>query len=256
MSAWEEGDVRFIVKGDPDRPTLLFIPGLSATAEGCYGAVADLLKARWHIVLCELDGHYPGSAPFSTLDNTCAEIEAYVKTHTAGKVYGMIGLSLGGAVAVSLLGRGNLQVAKAVLDAAYCMDMGLLKGLYARVFPMGVCRVRDGKPIPGFLMDFFMGKGNRSMTDMLYPGIDRETLRNACREVYSYQIPEGLRAATAEVAYWRGANEAYPRKICRKLKAYLPKMTERVFAGMGHCQFLHEHPRAYASALEDYMHED
>ena len=50
--------MRFITTGPEDSPTLLFIPGLSATAESCYGKVGRYLQDRWHIVLCELDGHY------------------------------------------------------------------------------------------------------------------------------------------------------------------------------------------------------
>ena len=52
--------MRFITMGSEEYPTLLFIPGLSATAESCYGKVGHLLQNRWHIVLCELDGHYDG----------------------------------------------------------------------------------------------------------------------------------------------------------------------------------------------------
>ena len=122
--------MRFIEKGDLNCPTLMFIHGLSATAESCYGKVSDVLKEQWHIILCEIDGHYPGSVPFSTIDSTCKEIEAYVIDHYDGKIYGMIGLSLGGAIAVSLLARRKIEVTRTILDAAYCMDMGRLKKIY------------------------------------------------------------------------------------------------------------------------------
>ena len=234
-------------------PTLLFIPGLSATAESCYGKVGRYLQDQWHVVLCELDGHYAGSPAFTSIDAECEQIEAYVWENHGGKIHGMIGLSLGGTMAVSILSRGNIQIERTVLDAAFCVDMGMLRGLYGRFFPKGVASVRDGKHVPGFLIDLFMGKGNRSMVEMIYPGITVETCRNACRDVYSYRISDQLRGTSSKVEFWRGSQEVYPKKGAALLKTCLPAMTERVFPRMGHCQFLHEHPKEYAALLDQYM---
>jgi hypothetical protein len=49
--------MRFQEIGQQNRPVLLFIHGLSATAESCYGAVVSRLEKDWHIILCELGGH-------------------------------------------------------------------------------------------------------------------------------------------------------------------------------------------------------
>lgn len=245
--------MRFITMGPEEFPTLLFIHGLSATAESCYGKVSRCLQDQWHIVLCELDGHYDGSPVFQSIDDECKQIEAYVSENHQGRIHGMVGLSLGGTIAVSLLSRGRIQIERTVLDAAFCVDMGLLKGCYSRVFPKGVARVRDRKYVPGFLIDLFMGKGNRSMIQMIYPGITVETCRNACRDVYSYRISDELRNTSSTVEFWRGSREPYPEKGAALLKKVLPSMTERVFPDMGHCQFLHEHPQEYAALLDETM---
>ena len=245
--------MRFITMGSETDPTLLFIHGLSATAESCYGKVGRLLQNNWHIVLCEMDGHYEPSPPFQGIDGECEQIEAYVLENHRGRIHGMIGLSLGGTIAVSILSRSRIQIEKTVLDAAFCVDMGILKGCYGWVFPKGVARVRDGKYMPGFVIDLFMGKGNRSMVDMIYPGITVETCRRACREVYSYRISDQLQNTSSAVEFWRGSREPYPAKGARLLKKQFPSMTERVFPNMGHCQFLHEHPAEYAALLDQTM---
>jgi len=245
--------MRFMTMGSEECQTLLFIPGLSATAESCYGKVGRLLMRRWHIVLCELDGHYDGSPAFRGIDDACEQIEAHVMKKHGGRIHGMVGLSLGGTIAVSILSRGRIQVDRTVLDAAFCVDMGILRGLYGWVFPKSVVRVRDGRYVPGLLIDLFMGKGNRSMVEMIYPGIALETCKNACREVYAYRISESLRETSSSVEFWRGSREAYPKKGAALLRERVPAMTERVFPNMGHCQFLHEHPEEYAARLNRSM---
>lgn len=245
--------MRFITMGSEEYPTLLFIHGLSATAESCYGRVGRLLEEHWHIALCELDGHYDGSPAFRGIDDACEQVEAYVSEKHGGRIRGMVGLSLGGTIAVSILSRRRIQIEKTVLDVAFCVDMGILKGLYGWVFPKSVMRVRDGKYIPGLLIDLFMGRGNRSMVDMIYPGIALETCKKACREVYAYRISDNLRNTSSAVEFWRGSQEAYPKKGTALLRERMPTMTERVFPNMGHCQFLHEHPEEYAAQLDRYM---
>ena len=245
--------MRFIEMGSASQPALLFIHGLAATAESCYGEVGRLLERGWRIVLCKLDGHYDGSPPFPGLDDTCAQIEAFVTERYQGRLRGMVGLSLGGTVAVTILSRGRITVGRTLLDAAFCVDMGLLRGFYNLIFPMGVGRIRDGKYVPGFVIDGLMGKGNRSVIEMLYPNIADATCRKACREIYAYHISESLKHTSSAVEFWRGSEEPYPKKSAALLKRVLPAMTERVFANMGHCQFLHERPREYAALLDTYM---
>ena len=245
--------MRFINMGSAEFPTLLFIHGLSATAESCYGKVGRSLQDHWHIVLCELDGHYEGSPVFPSIDDECEQIESYVLENHAGRIHGMIGLSLGGTIAVSVLSRGKIQIGKTVLDAAFCVDMGILKGCYGRIFPKCVVRVRDGKYVPGFLIDLLMGKGNRSLVDMIYPGITVETCRNACRDVYSYRISDKLKNTSSKVEFWRGSREPYPERGAALLRKQLPTMEELVFPNMGHCQFLHEHPEEYTKLLDQIM---
>ena len=245
--------MRFFTLGSSENPSILFIHGLSATAESCYGEVGRLMSRKWHVILCELDGHYPGSPVFTGIDNACRQIETWLTVQNLKEIHGLVGLSLGGTIAVSLLERGNIHPEKTVLDAAFIVDMGILKGFYAKMFPLGVARVRDGKYVPGFVIDMFMGKDNRSIVEMMYPAISEETCRNACRDVYSYHLSDSLRNTSFQVEFWRGSREPYPKKGAALLKTYIPSMKERVFRDMGHCQFLHEQPERYAQLLDEFM---
>ena len=253
MNGLERRDMRFIHEGVQGKKRILLIHGLSASAESCYQEVAGYLQKDYHMILCELDGHYDGSLPFAGIEDACKQIEAYVDEQLQGRIHGLSGLSLGGTIALSLLARGRIQVDKTMIDAAYCVDMGLLKDVYAFLFPLGVARVRDGKKVPGWIIDWTMGKGNRSFLDMIYPGIQVESCRNACRDVYRYRIPEEIRKTGSKVEFWLGSNEYYPMQGAKSLAKYLPDLKIRVFPGMGHCQFLHEHAKEYALLLDRYM---
>ena len=85
--------MRFISTGSGTYPTLLFIPGLSAAAQCCFGEVGRSLQNRWHIVLCELDGHYDGSPAFSGIDDACEQIERYVLENLDGQIHGIRSVS-------------------------------------------------------------------------------------------------------------------------------------------------------------------
>lgn len=53
--------------------------------------------------------------------------------------------------------------------------------------------------------------------------------------------------------FWRGSEEPIPAKSEKILREYLPQMKTEVFEGMGHGQFLHEHPQEYAEKLKIFL---
>ena len=79
--------MRFVTMGSKERPAILLIPGLSASADSCYGEVARILQEQWHVVLCELDGHYDGSPAFVSVEDDCGKIEGYVRENLQGIRY-------------------------------------------------------------------------------------------------------------------------------------------------------------------------
>ena len=53
--------------------------------------------------------------------------------------------------------------------------------------------------------------------------------------------------------FWRGSEEPIPEKSEKILRKYLSQMKTEVFEGMGHGQFLHEHPKEYAEKLKIFL---
>lgn len=245
--------MNFIAYGNKNNNTLLFIHGLASTADLCFKPIIPYLQ-NYYVVLCELDGHCVSKPnDLLSLKDSIDDIEKYIQTEMSGQVYGLCGFSMGATMAVELMARGNISIERVLLDAAISVEMGFMALPFQWAFMIGTSRIRKGKSIPGFLLDKMMGNDNNSVIEMMYPHITKKTIKNACKYLYHYQIPESLRKFTDPVLFWRGSEESIPAKSEEKLRGYLPQMTSEVFEGMGHGQFLHEHPEEYAEKLKQFL---
>jgi len=243
----------FLTFGDKNNKSLMMIHGMASTAMLCYGPLLKYLE-DYYVILVEVDGHSdtnPGD--FISLRRSCDKIEIYVKEELGGHLYALSGFSMGGTMAVELAGRGNIEIERLHLDAAFTVKMGVLKEPYKFAFSKGIRWIQSGRKIPKFLMDGMMGKDNNSTVEMLYQNVTQTTLKNACEDIYTYDIPDGLREFRGPALFWHGENEPYPVESAKMLKEYMPQMETEIFPGMGHGQFLHEHPEEYAEKLRKFL---
>lgn len=232
----------------------MLIHGMATTAEICYGRMAPRLAERYYVILAVLNGHDPNEdTVFCSLSDSCREIEKYVRDELGGKLFALSGFSLGGSIAVELLQRGNITVDKVLLDAAFCIKLGALAPFYTFLFVHGIRYMQSGRAVPGCIIDHIFGRGNNSVAEMLFTGVKSETILNCCRDVYYFELREELRKTNADVMFWFGENEPYPRKTARLLHQYLPHIKVRMFGKMGHGQLIHEHPAFYLKELMKFL---
>lgn len=244
--------MNFLCFGDKSNKSILFIHGMASTAMLCYSPILKHLL-DYYVILAEVDGHSEQTDELVSLKENCDEIESYIINNLFGNLYCLSGFSMGATMAVEIIARGNINVTKAHLDAAFLTKIGLMTGLYEYVFCKAIERIKNGKSIPKFMMDAVMGKDNNSVAEMLYPNITSVAIKNACEFVYKYSIPEKITDYKGTVLFWRGSNEKYPRKSAALLKKYLPDLIDVEIEHMGHGQYLHEHSDEYASKLIKYL---
>lgn len=146
-----------------------------------------------------------------------------------GSLYGLCGFSMGATIAVELIGRGNISVSKVLLDAAITAELGLMARPFTYAFIIGTSRIKNKKPIPKFLLDKLMGKDNLSVVEMMYMQISKNTIKNACKFIYHYKVPENLAKFSSPIMFWRGSEEPIPAKSEKILREYLPQMKTEVF---------------------------
>ncbi len=245
--------MNYITYGDKNNKSLVFIHGLASTAKLCFGALLPYLS-DYYVVLCELDCHYDESDKDIFSMKECIErIEDYIVKNLSGEVYGLCGFSMGATMAVDLITRGKIRAQRLILDAAITIEMGLMAKPFAYAFAIGTDRIKKGKFIPKFMLDYFMGKGNDGVSEMMYANITKKTILDACKSLYHYQVSDELKNYTKPVLFLRGSQEAIPKKSEEVLAQYLPQMESMIIEGKGHGQFLHEEPQEYAKKLLDFL---
>ena len=244
--------MRFLTHGDKENRALMLIHGMANTSD-LFDPLLPYLK-EYYVIVCELDGHSPTEAgDFVSVSDAAKKIEKYVQDNLEGKLYGLLGFSLGGTIATELISRGNIEVARTVLDAAFVVKMGIMTYPFKWLFQCSIWSMKRNIHVPQPLVEGIMGKGNSGIVDTLYKGVSLRSVGNAALSCYTYSIKEGIKNHHDPVVFWYGENEPYPAKSAKLIKKYLPQMKRRVFKGMGHGQMIHEHTKAYAKRLVAFM---
>lgn len=244
--------MRFLTHGDKSNKSILLIHGMANTSN-LFDPLLPYLK-DYYVIVCELDGHSgKESGLFISVTDAAQKIEKYVKDDLDGRLYGLLGFSLGGTIATELISRGNIEVERTVLDAAFVIKMGIMTYPFKLIFQGSIGCIKKSIPIPKALVESIMGKGNSGIVDTLYRGVSLKSIGNAALSCYTYTIKEGIRDHHNPVVFWHGENEPYPVKSASLLGQYLPQMKKRVYRGMGHGQMLHEHTEAYAKNLISFL---
>lgn len=246
--------MRFLTYGDKTDRSLLLIHGMANTSD-LFDPLLQYLK-DYYVIVVELDGHSAKEkGTFISVSDAAEKIEKYVKENIEGRLFGLLGFSLGGTIATELISRRKIEVERTVLDAAFVIKMGIMTYPFKLIFQGSIWCIEKNIHVPKALVESVMGKGNAGIVDTLYKGVSLKSVGNAALSCYTYDIKEGIRDYHNPIVFWHGENEPYPVKSAKLLKQYLPQMKKRVFKGMGHGQMLHEHTDVYAKRLIAFMDE-
>lgn len=245
--------MKFVTYGNKAGKSLLFIHGLGSSADLCFGGLLPYLE-EYYVILVELDGHCQSDLnDLESMEEEISKIENYILKNLKRNLYGLCGFSMGGTLAVDLISRGNISVEKVLLDAPIIAELGWKAYLYTWAFIIGTYIIKKSIPIPKFMIDWLMGKDNESIIEMTYLNISKRTIKNVCKYIFHYQINENLRNFHNPVIFWRGSQEQVPEISQENLIKYLQQMKVEIFEGLGHGQYLHDHPESYARKLKAFF---
>ena len=79
----------------------------------------ERLQTQYHLIIPALPAHDPDEkTPYTSVEAIAAELGGWLTQRGIGALWGLYGVSMGGAVALRLLADGKIPVRTCVLDAA------------------------------------------------------------------------------------------------------------------------------------------
>jgi len=246
--------MNYLTYGDKKNKSIVLIHGMATTALLNYERILPFLE-DYYVVLVQVDGHIEENENvLVSMQAACTDVEEYIKSKLEGEVFCLGGFSMGATMAVEIAGRENIKVSRLFLDAAFLTKMGLvLTWSYKRIFWSSLNWLIKGHKVPVFILDNVMGKGNRAVIEMLFYGVKKATIYNACQEIYTYEVPAEMKRFDGKAMFIYGSNEPYPKKSAMLLKSYIPCIQIKEIKNMGHGQYIMTHPKKYAEMLINFM---
>ncbi len=199
--------------GNPAGPTVVLLgPEMAG-----WWSMAPLSKRLTNDFLCVLAGHNGyGEAhvtPFTTVEAEGRELAEWIATHAqGGRARAIVGVGLGGQVAVEALCEDSRIAERAVFGDVLCVESpgskgtAWLNGTFWRFIPTRKNYAKgqmDAYGIPRAMLDVFMRDAKAT---------PKETVRAQTLAVEKWRVPKDIRAITCPVRVTCAGLQSGPRR--------------------------------------------
>ena len=196
---------------------------------------------------------------YTSVEAIAAELGDWLAQRGISALWGLYGVSMGGAVALRLLADGKVAVRTCVLDAAitpYRAPRWLTRGfslrnyLVIRFAQRHLALIRRAFPAQRF--------GQAAVEDvcMILGRMDRRDVWRVFDSCFHYPLPKRLQTA-ARVSYWYGSKEYSQRALdIRHVRRLLPETAFVAFPDCAHAEFVAGQPEAFAARLAETLELD
>lgn len=215
-----------------------------------YREVAQLLAAKYHVVLPVLDGHADSDTPFTSIEDNAARIIAHIDEHFGGKVLALGGLSLGGQIAVEMLTQRPDICRFALIESVLVKPMKLTHALIKPTFGVSYGLIKQKWFAK--LQAAYLGIPKKLFNDYFRDTckITKEDMIAFLQSNSAYSIKPALRDAQAKVHIVFGSKEQSSIRTSGKLLNHtILGSTMEVLPGYRHGDLSLNHPQAYAQKL-------
>lgn len=219
-----------------------------------YREEAELLCAKYRVILPILDGHAGSDRHFSGIEENAAEILSFIDEHLCGRVLLIGGLSLGAQILLELLSRRADVCRCAVVESAAVIPSALTNALIA----------------PAFGSSYGLIK-NRAFASLQFASLHiRQELfadyyRDTCliekadmiaflKASTSYSLKSAVSLTSASVHVFAGGREN--REILRSaelIRRAIPGCRKTILPDLYHGGFSLNEPDRYVRSLEDIL---
>ncbi len=241
--------MEFLTYGEKSNPAILLIHGMGCTAEKSFSSARKKLERRYHVIMPCLDGYDGTSGAFHSIAEQAEKIAAYLKETDTERLHMVLGMSMGGFIAMVLLCKYAVTTNTFILDSGYLKNQRFAKPVAAFV-ARGFSKLIVGKDnafIRG-AMKRMMGFSFRKKD--LCASAKKETIYNSEYTCLTYQLPDLTRLASTKLQYWYGSREPYMIEGMQVLKKHMPHMEEICLGDYGHGEIMATDPALYAALIE------
>lgn len=221
-----------------------------------YREQAELLAAKYHVILPVLDGHAGSDRPFTTIEDNATELMDWIDANCGGQVLLIGGLSLGGQILLELLAQRKDICRYALVESAAVIPSRLTHVLIGPAFGSSYGLIKHR----GFAKLQFQSLHIR-------PELFEDYYRDTCRIQKSdmiaflkantaYALKPSIRETAAKVTVFYGEKETREiRRSAELIHNAIPESTLTMLPGLYHGEFSLNHPERYAQTVTKILHE-
>jgi pimeloyl-ACP methyl ester carboxylesterase len=240
-----------VATGDLNAPAIVFLHGVGTSGWMWWQQVAAF--ADYRCLTVDLPGHGRSrDVPWTSLADTAAQVAALMREKTDAGTAHVVGLSLGGYVALTLLERHPAA-----------MDRVAISGVAAEPWPhrwflgpqvwLTTTQLRSRRLLAAQARSLGLPPHAQAAFVENALAMSAQTYRRITDEVASYRVPRSLRAVENPTLVLAGSRESnLIRRSVEILRATMPAATGRVVAGVGHGWNV-EAPGLFNATVRDWI---
>ncbi len=216
-----------------------------------YREEAEILQARYHVVLPILDGHAGSGRPFTSIEDCAGELIAFIDERFGGSVPLIGGLSLGAQILVEMLSQRPDLCRFALVESAMVIPQRLTGALIGPAFGASYGLIRSRA---------FSRLQFRSLH--IQPALFEDYYRDTClirkpdmiafmKANTAYALRDPISRCAAGIRVFAGEKET--RGILRSaelLRARAPRCAVTILPGFRHGEFSLNHADRYCKEVQ------
>lgn len=228
-------------------------------------ALSSKLTGTFRVVLATWDGYGEAAGtPFRSIADEARDVASWIGSHFPGGVAAIVGVGMGGQVAVEALCEDSTCAKGLVLGDVLCVETpgasmaAKITGLTWKI--MGGGSSDDGRPVrrKGYIRSQMDGYGIPGVLMKQFVAAMRETAPATAKAmelaVLSWRIPEDVACVRCPVLVTVSTLATDPyKKSAEALKAALPQAAMETISGLGRNELYLRDPLRAADLLTPYL---
>lgn len=247
----------FHESGKEGKPLIVLIHGCFQPWQSML-PIAEKFEDDYRILIPALNGHTAEEkTEFISIEKEAEEIEDYIITNYDSEVFALCGLSMGGAIAYTILNNQRIRIKNTILDGAPLVSTSKLLTIIMTSNYISIAqksKARDKKTLENFSKNFLPAEYLENYLAFI-DKTDENSIRNMLTSVGKNRFATDASLDKTKLLYLHGtkSNEMLAKKSAKLIAKHFPDATVVCFNGDGHCQCAIYEPDDWAKIAKDFF---